>query len=243
MRAAQSSLEVRLAGEDEVLICYALCEAAGRVALFVGDLATAERYVAMVRDHSAMLSDHPARRGLSTYYNVSGDWLHGALLLKRGDFAAGLPLLQTAVDELSEVGLIGLFMPFIGPMVEGLGAAGQMVQGLAVIDQALEQSERNEERWYLPELLRIKGELLLLEGAPEAAAAAEDHYQQGLDWARRQGALSWQLRCATSLARLWQEQQRTMDAHELLSGLYDRFTEGFETVDLKTAKRLIDELS
>jgi predicted ATPase len=239
---AQRNLEVVLAGEDEILICYALSEAAGRVALFVGEIATAERYLAMLRDHSAMLRDHASRHGLSSYYNISGDWIHGALLLKHGDFVAGLQLLRTAFDELSEAGLIGLLMPFLGPMAEGLGAAGQIVQGLSAIDMALEQCERTGERWYLAELVRIKGGLLLREGAAGAAAAAEDLYRQGLDWARRQGALSWELRCATSLARLWQEQQRTKEARELFSPVYDRFTEGFETADLRSAKTLLDTL-
>lgn len=242
MRAAQSSLEVVLAGEDRILICYALSEAAGRVALFVGDLATAERYLAMLRDHSAMLRDYSQRHGLSSYYNINGDWINGALLLERGDFVAGLQLLRTAFDELSEAGLIGLFMPFLGPMAEGLGAAGQTVQGLAAIDQALSQCKRTDERWNMAELLRIRGELLLLEGAQEDAAAAEDHYRQGLDWARCQGALSWELRCATSLARLWRDQARSKQARALLAPVYDRFTEGFDTADLKTAKALIDEL-
>ena len=94
----------------------------------------------------------------------------------------------------------------------------------------------------MADLLRVKGELLLLEGAPEAAAAAEDHYQQGLDWARRQGTLSWELRCATSLARLWRDQARSEEARALLAPVYDRFTEGFETADLKAAKALIDGL-
>ncbi len=129
MRAAQSSLEVVLAGEDRILICYALSEAAGRVALFVGDLATAERYLAMLRDHSAMLRDYSQRHGLSSYYNINGDWINGALLLERGDFVAGLQLLRTAFDELSEAGLIGLFMPFLGPMAEGLGANRKTKEG------------------------------------------------------------------------------------------------------------------
>ena len=74
----------------------------------------------------------------------------------------------------------------------------------------------SEERWATAELLRIKGELFLLQGAPGAAAAAEGQFQQALDWARRQGALSWELRCATSLARLWRNQARTDEARELL---------------------------
>ena len=119
---------------------------------------------------------------------------------------------------------------------------GQVAEGLAATDDALAQCERTDERWNMAELLRVKGELLLREGAPEAKSAAEHHYQLGLEWARRQGALFWELRCATSLARLRREQQRTEEAHELLSAVDDRFTEGFDTADLKTAKALLSSL-
>ena len=91
-------------------------------------------------------------------------------------------------------------------------------------------------------MLRVKGELILLRRAPGTAAAAEDHFQQALDWARRQGALSWELRAATSLARLWGDHDRIDEARELLAPMYDRFTEGFDTADLKAAKALLDTL-
>src|SRR6202035_5080415 len=93
------------------------------------------------------------------------------------------------------------------------------------------------------ELLRIKGELLLLQGGFGAAAAVEDHYRQALGWARRQGALSWELRAATSLARLLRDQNRSTEAIALLAPIYNRFTEGFETADLKAASALIDALN
>jgi predicted ATPase len=128
-------------------------------------------------------------------------------------------------------------------MAEALGRAGQIADGLAAIDEAIEQSDRSEERWATAELLRIKGELFLLQGAQGAATIAEDHFRQALDWARRQGALSWELRCATSLARLWRDQARSDEACEVLAPVYDRFTEGFDTADLKAAKALLDDLS
>jgi predicted ATPase len=81
-----------------------------------------------------------------------------------------------------------------------------------------------------------------LENAPDAAAAAEDHFRQALGWARRQGALSWELRVVTSLARMWRNQGRSQEARELLARVYDRFTEGFETADLKAAKTLLNNL-
>ena len=114
-------------------------------------------------------------------------------------------------------------------MAEALGRAGQIADGLAAIEEAIARSERSEERWVIAELLRIKGELLLLQDAPGAAAAAEDHFRQALDWARRQGALSWELRAATSLARLLRDQGRSAEAMALLQPVYDRFTEGFDT--------------
>jgi predicted ATPase len=81
-----------------------------------------------------------------------------------------------------------------------------------------------------------------LQDAPGAAAAAEDHFRQALDWARRQDALTFELRAATSLARLWRDQNRSTEAVVLLAPIYNRFTEGFDTANLKTAKALIDSL-
>jgi predicted ATPase len=124
-------------------------------------------------------------------------------------------------------------------LAEGLASSGQIAEGLATIEEALALCERSEERWYVAELLRIKGELVLAQGAPQAA---ETHFLQALDWARRQETLSWKLRAATSLARLWRQQGRSGEARELLAPVYARFTEGFGTVDLRTAKALLDTL-
>jgi predicted ATPase len=116
-----------------------------------------------------------------------------------------------------------------------------VAEGLTAVDHALARAERNEGHWCTPDLFRIKGEILLLEGARNAAAA-EDHFQRAIDWARRQKALSWELRAATSLARLWRSQSREEAARELLASVYDRFTEGFATIDLRAAKALLDDL-
>ena len=108
--------------------------------------------------------------------------------------------------------------------------------------RAKARSDSDEERWFVAELLRIKGELVVREGAPQAAMAAEQHFLWSLDWARRQGALSWELRTSTSLARLQHDQGRTAEARTLLQSVYDRFSEGFETGDLKAAKAYLDFL-
>jgi predicted ATPase len=128
-------------------------------------------------------------------------------------------------------------------MAEALGRAGQIADGLAAIEEAIVGSERSEERWATAELLRIKGELFLLQGTPGAAAAAEGHFRQALEWARRQGALSWELRTASSLARLWSDQHCVKEARALLGSVYGRFTEGFVTADLREARSLLEQLA
>ena len=94
----------------------------------------------------------------------------------------------------------------------------------------------------MPEVLRIKGELLLLQNGSNAAVA-EDSFLRSLDWARRQGALSWELRTAMSLARLQRDQGCRREALDLLASVHGRFTEGFGTADLQAARLLLDELT
>jgi predicted ATPase len=127
-------------------------------------------------------------------------------------------------------------------MAEGLGTAGQIADALDAIDDAIARAERTEELWQIAELLRVKGELVLSQDAAPQAAAAEDYFLRALDWGHRQGALSWELRAAASLARLLRDQGRSAEALSLLQPVYDRFTEGFETADLKAAKALLDSL-
>jgi predicted ATPase/DNA-binding winged helix-turn-helix (wHTH) protein len=234
LRIAHDNVENTRAIDHAASMCIAL-ELACVVVLDVGDLATTRRYVAMWLEHSAKVA-----LGLN---HAFGRWYEGALLIKEGDVVAGLRSTRAALDELRETGFFLRRPAFLGVLAEGLASIGQVAEGLLAIDDALAQCERTNERWNMSELLRIRGQLLLLEGAPAAAVAAEDHYRQGLDWARRQGALSWELRCATSLARLWRDQARSEEARGLLAPMYDRFTEGFATADLRAAKTLLDEVS
>jgi tetratricopeptide (TPR) repeat protein len=234
LRAAQSSVDHARTIDHSMSLCNALAHAACPIALFAGDLAAAERDV-------ATLLDEAAKSGL-ILWQVRGRCLKGAVQIERGDAANGLRLIQAALDELRETGFILGYTEFAGALAEGLAGTGNLSQGLAAIDDALEQSERNEEAWCIAELLRRKGELLLMGGGQSAAAAAEDCFARSLDLAHGQGALSWQLRAATSLARLWRDQNQAQKALQLLAPVYDRFTEGFETADLKAAKVLIGRL-
>jgi predicted ATPase len=136
-----------------------------------------------------------------------GSSFQGVLVIKRSDVTTGLPLLCAAFDELGDSKLAVLRLTEL-LMSEALGRAGQIADALAAIEEAIDHSERAEERWLIAELLRVRGELLLLRGAPGAVAAAEDHFRQALDWARRHGGLSWELRAATSLTRLLRDRDR-----------------------------------
>jgi predicted ATPase len=131
---------------------------------------------------------------------------------------------------------------FMGEFAAALGMAGRVGEGLAVIEEALARWRRDSGLWCEPELLRIHGELRRLSGETGAARAAQELFSQGLDCARRQGALSWELRCATSLSRLWRNKHRIKEAYLVLAPILARFEEGFASADLMTAKALLDEL-
>ena len=162
--------------------------------------------------------------------------------IRRGDSAGGVQDTGVALDDLQHSKSGFRYPEFLGILAEGMGGFGEVGDGLAVGSRGADASERREEHWCMPEFLRIKGEILLVSGAPDAEVAAEDNFLRPLGWARRQGALSWELRTAMSLARLQRDQGRIGKARDLLSSVYGHFTEGFATADLQSAKWLINEL-
>jgi predicted ATPase/DNA-binding winged helix-turn-helix (wHTH) protein len=216
-------------------LCLALFVGGGIVSRWVGDLAAAERL-------GAELVAQAERHSLSPYHTF-GLALNGILIAKRGDPAAGANLMRVAMNGMHKAQYFIYHAMFLTDLAEVLSSASRTGEGLAVIEKALGLIEQNGAFWYLPEALRIKGELLLLQGGQGATAMAEEHFRHALDRALQQGALSWELRAAMSLARLWRDQARSNDAHELLAPVYDRFTEGFTTADLREAKALLEEIS
>ena len=176
-----------------------------------------------------MLLDRSRAHSL-TLWSGSGSKVQAVLDITGGD-------LDTALTRsLSTTSAVG----FTVQLAEAFTRAGRIAEGLAVIEAGFDQSEAG---WIVPELLRLRGELLLSQGAPAAAETAESLFRQALDEARQQEALSWELRTATSLARLMHSQGRDADAIACLKPVFGRFTEGFGTADLISAKQLLDELS
>jgi predicted ATPase len=236
MRAAEQSIEDARMAQHAMSFNYALHRGACPVALWTGDLSAAGKYADMQLDH--------ATRHALGRWQLYGRGYQGAVAIRRGDVVAGLRLLRASYAELGETGLAApRFMRFAAVyMAEALGQAGQASDGLVALDAAIRRAEHTNELWELPELMRVKGELLLMQDAPDAATMAEGHFRQALDLGRRQGALSWELRAATSLAWLLRDQGRSPAAGEILQPVYRRFTEGFDTADLQSAKSVLDAL-
>ena len=125
-----------------------------------------------------------------------------------------------------------------------LPGQGWLDEALVALDDAMaaDREDADGRGWYAPELLRIKGEVLLQKGASQLAQAAEDCFNQAAQMAREQGALFWLLRIALSLARLRVSHGRHHEARAPLASVYDRFTEGFATADMQAARTMLDEL-
>jgi predicted ATPase/DNA-binding winged helix-turn-helix (wHTH) protein len=233
MRTAESSVADARATNHAMSLGNALAVAACPIALWAGDLTAAEHYVDMLLDHST--------RHVLGRWGAFGRCYQGMLVIQRGDANTGLRLLRAVFAEPAAAESAARLFAFL--ISAASGHAGQIADGLPAIEEAIIRSEHTEERWLIAELLRVKGELLLSRDAPRVVpAVAEGPFRQALDWARRQGALSWELRAATSLARLWRDQGLSDDAITVLQPVYDRFTEGFGTVDLREAKALLDAL-
>jgi tetratricopeptide (TPR) repeat protein len=174
-------------------------------------------------------------------------WAHfapvrsGLALNHEGKAAQSVAALRNGL-EVWEASGGKAYGPYLKAVVaEGLARLCDVEAALGLIDEQVDQLEdasRNE-RVYYAEVLRLKGWVLSLKDDLEGA---EQSYRISLAWARKQGAKSWELRTATSLARLWQTRGKRREAHELLAPVYGWFTEGFDTKDLKEAKSLLGQL-
>ena len=216
-------------------LALALAQGACPVTLLSGDGTAAERFI-------NLLLKHTVEHALDLWHDW-GTCFGAMLLIARGSTEEGLKTLRRALDELPQDAFFAHYAGIHATLAEALGRVGAISRGHATIDEALMRSERDEERWYMAEFLRIKGELLRLEDTPRARKEAEERFQRSIDYARRQEALSWELRTAISLARLYQGQGQVIEARDALTPVYGRFKEGFQTADLKAANVLIKELS
>jgi class 3 adenylate cyclase/predicted ATPase len=173
------------------------------------------------------------------FWSAIGTIYRGWVRVKNGDVAEGISLLCGGTAAFRVTGA-ETWMPYhTALLARAYEIAGQIEEGLTLLDDALQIAERTGERWLEAELYRRKGRLLIRQGHTEAA---EELYRKALSIAREQEAKLWELRAAASLARLRHDQGRRAEARDLLAPVYGWFSEGFDTQDLKVAKALLDEL-
>jgi tetratricopeptide (TPR) repeat protein len=168
-----------------------------------------------------------------------GNVMRGWDLSAEGQTTAGIQLIRQGIDIYRGTGS-NLVVPFLlTALADVYGMAGHPEEGLCRLDEAAQLVDTTQERWAEAEMLRCRGMLLL---SINERAAAEGSYHRALAVAQRQGAKFWELRAAMSMARLWRDQGKRDAARDLLAPVCDWFTEGFDTLDLKEAKALLDAL-
>jgi predicted ATPase len=192
-----------------------------------------------VREHAraliALATEHEAAQWLA-----AGTIIDGAA---HAELGGGPPAIAQIRRGLTAYGSTGaqLFVPyFLSLLARAYWKTGRPQEGLRLLGEALDRVRTTDERVWEAELIRLEGELRLA-SAPADVPAAMECFRRAIETARRQAARSWELRAASSLARLLIVSGRRAEAHRTLAGIYDWFTEGFDTVDLGEAKVLLDD--
>jgi hypothetical protein len=227
---ATQALHLANALDHPVTLCFC-CIFTVTVLLWTGDWSEADRIIDRLIASAEKYSLGP--------YHAIGLGLKGRLSLLQGDTEAGLRLLKASLDALETGQHQALTAVFTSDLASGLARAARPDEANAAIEKVMACDEPTRPNFYLSELMRIKGELL---ASGLDSSEAEYWFWRSLDLAQEQSALAWELRTATSLAHLRAHQGRHDEAARVLQPVYDQFTEGFDTPDLRAAKCLLDEL-
>ena len=234
LRDIEANIADALALGHRLSLGNALAQAACPIALLAGDLDAAQHYVTMLREHSTMHALDAWRIYVACF--------EGDLLIRRGDCEAGLRLVEAAVNDLRRARFTCYLTTFLMTLATGLLRVGSVSDALARVDEALAICERTGEGWCLAELHRTRGDIILRGSASDKFDEARASLKQSRDIARAQKALSWELRSATSLARLLRDSKWSAEGAATLRSVYAQFTEGFGTQDLIVAASLLKEL-
>jgi class 3 adenylate cyclase/predicted ATPase len=168
--------------------------------------------------------------------------LRGWALAQQEKVQEGIEQITQSLTAYRVTGAELLRPYFLALLADVHGTLGEPEAGLTALAEALTLAETTGERWYESEIHRLKGALLLQQNSNNQAEA-ETCFHHAIVIAQNQQAKSFELRTATSLARLWQQQGKRQEAHDLLAPVYHWFTEGFDTADLQEAKALLDALA
>jgi hypothetical protein len=232
MAVAQEAIGEAAVSGRSLDVCFSLLYTSS-VFLWCGDWSAAEGALEKLMQHTNW-------HALPSFH-ATGLALKGELLVHLGQADQGTALLRTALKTMRAERQVLLVARAACALADGLMRSGQLDEALAVIADAITEMQSGKEALELPELLRVQADVLLL--MPDAGESqAEDCLMRSLECARRQHASGWELRTATSLARLRVNQGRHEEAHQILFGVYRSFTEGFETRDLKAAEQLLKDV-
>ena len=183
--------------------------------------------------------DYCVNNDLRAYFPWSR-FYGGLSLINRGQSDQGLEMMRGAMAAANKIDAKFLWTPHLGSLALAHARAGQAEAALDLLSEALAAVEDMDERMFEAELHRIIGDTFL---SMQRQGEAEVEFTRALAVARQQHARSWELRAAMSLARLWRDQGKVQQARELLAPVYGWFVEGFDTLDLKEAKALLDGLT
>jgi predicted ATPase len=195
--------------------------------------------VPAVRAHAEAIIELAERHSLH-YWRLNGLILRGWAMAQEGAAEAGIALMRRHAAERAALRVSWYQARYLCMLAATYAQVGQAEPGLRVIAEASDLIVRNNDRMWEAELKRVEGELRRVQGA--SAAESEACFERALAVACDQSAKSFELRAASSLARLWCDQGRRDEARHLLAAIYGWFTEGFDTPDLRQAKALLDEL-
>jgi predicted ATPase/DNA-binding winged helix-turn-helix (wHTH) protein len=230
LRIMQSAIDQAAIRDQPFPICVSRVYAS-IFFLWTGDLPKASDHIEQLIAYAGRYSFEP--------YRAAGIALKGELAIARDEPEAGLDLLRSALEILRAQQYNLLITGFIGALAEGLCKAGQLEEAQFTINGAIARATKSGVELELAELLRIKSQILTARHDREAAMKC---LTEALAVARAQSALAWELRSTMSLARLLCEGGQRDQARHALALVYDRFTEGFETADLKQANALLEDL-
>jgi predicted ATPase/DNA-binding winged helix-turn-helix (wHTH) protein len=203
------------------------------VFLWTGDLRSAEAHIDSCISRAESYSLEPLV--------AVGQARKAELAIRRGDAKNGVESLRESLEKIHAVRYELITTEFDISLAEGLGAIERFSEAIKVINETIQRVETNGDAAYMPELLRVKGRLLLSKSQSNAAEA-ELSFMQSLELSRRQGARAWELRTATDLAALFAGQGRSERGRALLQPVFGQFVEGSDTADLKVAERLLATL-
>jgi predicted ATPase/DNA-binding winged helix-turn-helix (wHTH) protein len=203
------------------------------VFFWTGDLQTAEMHIDWFISRAEAYSLGP---------NVAvARGLKAQLAIRMGDAKGGIESLRVYLEKIHAARHGLITTEFNISLVQGLAAIGRFNEALTLIDETIQLVEANGDTVYTPELLRLKGSLLLSKPQPRVADA-KLCFAQSLKLSRKQGTRAWELRTATDLATLYGDQGQAERGQALLRPVFDQFVEGFDTTDLRAAKSLLSTL-